>query len=399
MIRAFKSKYIDRIDTFLTAFLLTDAVLIAFMGARGMEAKSALLSSLLLYLATIIGIVRIGNDREKWIPTFLVVAILFLLMQYQYLIAPASTIDDYAPKFFMNGVGGFIIGYAIRNYYDLIKFASILSLIYALLFFTEPVTLSALRLSPMQTGYILMPLAIWLFLAYFIIWNKKNRLYLIIGIPFSLMIMLFASRGCSLSILFAILVLLYYDNKKNNRSNRKYFLKLVRVSIALGLVLSIAVYFYSITPSNNENGSFIYKYVNGQASDSNGRSDIWEIGVEILKQNSVKGIGMGMDRLLIGPSENSFIHNVLLELGMNFGIPLTLIILFLYWMPIYKVLKYEMDIDKKSLIVCLCCCVWWRLMFSDTYLKNMVIIMIIEGVAIGILSNKNSYINHKVKIK
>lgn len=384
-----KSNIIERIDTFLTAFLLTDAVVIAYMGARGMETQGASLSSYLLYMATGLGVFRIVNDRRKWIPTLSVVAVLFLLMKYQYLIAPASTIDNYAPKFFMNGVGGFIIGYAVKDYYGLIKYAFVLSLIYTVLFFTEPVTLSALHLSPMQTGYILMPLAIWLFLAFFVMDmdNKWRKLILLIAIPFSIMIVLYASRGCSVSILFAVFVLIYYDNKKHNRSNKKFISKIVKYGTVMGGVFAVAVFLYSNAPSSNEDGSLIYKYVNGQASDSNGRTDIWDIGMELIRQHSMKGMGMGMDRLYIGPTENSFVHNVLLELGMNFGVPLMIVILVLYWTPIVKVLRKEPDIDKKSLVVCLCCCVWWRLMFSDTYLKNMVIIMIIEGVAMGILVN------------
>ena len=98
-----------------------------------------------------------------------------------------------------------------------------------------------------------------------------------------------------------------------------------------------------------------------------------------IAQHWQTGMGFGADRALIG--ENFFVHNIFLELIIDFGIPVSLLVLFLYWKPIFRIRKLSFFSISTALIITLVTQSWVQLMFSSSYLMNMLNLMFIYGVA------------------
>ena len=379
-----KSNFIELFFTFLAAFQLTDTVLLEYLLESGREGISGVISQFFLYSSTLFAIASIFFDKRKWKMVIVVIAVLYLLYKYQYSIAPASVLKEFAPDFLIHGIGGFLVGYAIKDYRRLVKTAAFFSLVYGIPLIIEPITHSFLHKQPQITGYMLTPLVIWMLLEYFT--NvKRPKIYLIVGILLSLSIVLFASRGCALSILLAVFILTYYDNKKKGKEYSALIKKYLKVFITITILLSATLAYFSTHKYEGSDGSVIAKMMSGQVDDNNGRFDYWEIGMELAKEYAIKGMGMGVDRDFINPMTHTFVHNVILEVFLNFGLPIGLFIFFCYWTPIVKLLRSDADVDKKTIVACMCAMVWIRLLFSDSYLKNMIILMIVYGVAMGCL--------------
>ena len=134
-------------------------------------------------------------------------------------------------------------------------------------------------------------------------------------------------------------------------------------------------------------GAFISKLAAGSANDSNGRTDIWELGLLSIAKNWQVGMGFGADRAILG--DDIFIHDIFLELFINFGIPLSLILLFFYWRPIVKTVKQDHLSIPIALLMTLVFRTWGQLLFSSSYLTNMLNIMFIYGVALRLYVNNN----------
>ena len=125
-------------------------------------------------------------------------------------------------------------------------------------------------------------------------------------------------------------------------------------------------------------------------TDNNGRDYLLELGMAIVVENPWNGIGIDGDIDLLGKIVDNypFIHNVIVELFMDFGIPVALLLIYLYFKPIYKLIRTWGPGYQTLFIIALLCSVWIRLFFSDSYINNMYNIMFLFGVVLGISREK-----------
>lgn len=370
-----KSKITKEIYEFIAALTLTDLFLIEYLSEHASGGLSTIISMLLLYTSAFIGVMRIALDKKKYIPAIIVVLFILVLCQYERSVTSREA-GEYISRFMVHSIGGFIIGLGVRNYYALVKYASWVACIYGLFLIMEPITHSLLpNMSAMSIGYIISPLVIWIIMGRFL--NACPQWTFLICVPLAITTILFTSRGCGLSIISALLV--YYYFKKNIMAKP---IKIIGVALVVFLAFQFFFDYFASKAASLEygEGSLLEKISHGYADSDNGRTDIWTAGIGIIESNWLSGTGIAMDRDI---GSFVFVHNIVLELMIHFGIPLGVLMLILYWTSYLR--KFNtFSSSHKFLLIGLACMFWIKLLFSDSYLSNMMGLMFMFGLSFSI---------------
>lgn len=386
-----KSNILTKVFLLLSAFTLTDNVLIAYFEANGNSGMTDMLGAPLLSVVTICSLFYIVFDRKIWRPSILTVIVILFLAWFQKNHDVYNTSDEYTTSFIIHGIGGFFMGLAIKDYELYIKYLGIISSVYLIILITEPVNHAILQGGAMLTGYIMTTLIVYLVLSYYTVF-RKNKLFLYQGILMSFLVFFLTSRGCGITL--AMLWLFFYLREKiqEGKPIRKTIIIIGLVVIVFILLLPYAASYFLSTNADVSDGSLANKYASGNAGDSNGRSDIWLLGIVAISQYWHTGMGFGADRIVSG---DSFIHDIFLELIIDFGIPITIFIVYFYWRPIIKLFKYNRYSIPAAFVAALAIRSWGQFLFSNSYLMNMMILMFLFGVSIRL----DTYIPKKSKFK
>lgn len=368
----------DKFISAFAAFTLSNSFIINYFNYNGMEGIGADISTWCLYLLTIISLFSIIQDRKYWNSVLIMVALFLFLVMYERRVDLFGTVHEYDSTFLIHGIGGFLIGLTIKNVKLFTKYISILSSVYLLILITEPINHAILHMDEMLTGYLMTGLTINLVLAYYTVFNK-NKLILFEAIISSVIIALFTARGCGVAIVLSWLCFYYLDRKKNNLHTGKTLFRLA-ILVLIGYVVFSSMAGRIISSGLElEEGSLLEKISSGYADSSNGRDEVWEIGVGLLLRSPLTGIGFGADRTV---DVVFFVHNIILEICINFGIPLAIFILLLYWVTTLKGIKVAPYSVISFLIIAQILKTWVQLMFSSSYLHTMLPLMFIVGLSI-----------------
>ena len=117
-------------------------------------------------------------------------------------------------------------------------------------------------------------------------------------------------------------------------------------------------------------------FVSGEIGYDSSRSIIYEYLIQSLERDPISGIGMRGDRALLeglnlGESNVAYAHNVFLEILLTFGMLIgSIIILFLMYLFIWKLLLKQMDCKIKGLLLSLFTVSFLQLMTSRTFLTE-----------------------------
>lgn len=377
----------ESLYSLLVAFTLTNGVLINIVNASGFMAMGQIISSWSLAITTIIStILTITNNKTRWV-AIMTTIILALLVVYQLKIDLYNTVDEYTSKFLINGVAGLMIGLSIRNIDTFFRYISYFSILYLLILIGEPINHALMKQNEMVTGYLMSTLVLVSILSYFTVF-KKNIFVLILSVFCSFTILFFCSRGCGLTIILAWLILFIWNRYRLGISiTRSIFIIMLLLfcgywlfNLTINYILSVGISF--------ETGSLLEKISSGYANSYNGRDEIWSWGMSIISKHGLTGIGFGGDRVF---GDFVFIHNIFLELLIDFGIPLTIIILFIYWRVVYKGFMVNKTSYVSALIIIFVLRYWVQLLFSSSYLDSMLGLMFIIGLSLHeIKFNKNN---------
>lgn len=379
-----QNDYFCLLHTFLVAVTITDGVLINLLSAQINPVLADNVGRFLLYSTTIISLVRILNSRQNY-KSFVLSGITILAMYYYQKNIVTTSSSDLLQDFIVHGIGGLIIGYSVKDFAKLVKYVGIISLVYCIILIGEAYNHSLLALGNMSTGYLLAPLAIWLLLNYYL---GKGRIFLYVAIPQILLITLFSSRGCGLSIFVAWVIFITYRNYYKGNNSGKILRNYCVFGLAAYFLFMISENFIIANHLVGDDSSFIGRVIYGGANKSSGRDLIWLEAVRIISENPLTGIGMGMDRDYLGYlSTGGYVHNLILEVLMNFGIIFGTIVLTLYMIPIIKLLKNSKDIVVVMTIWSLIAMYIVRLFVSGSYLNSSFELLILLGIA---LSNKKT---------
>lgn len=383
---------VKNIYYFLVAFALTNSALITFLSNVVDGDLPTLLNRVTLYAIVIISIGLIISKKEAIAKVLPAALFLGCLVVFQVIFFDQPEGSSYLNNFVIHGFGGLCVGIALTDYKKLIKFAGALSFLFGLIFIAEPINRSLLKVNEMSTGYSLIPLVIFMLLWFFTSEQKSRYILLLVAFPLGITTFLFTSRGCGLSIVLA--VAMFYITKlllkKQKINKRMLFLSFSLVLLFVLSTVLIGSGFINIDGLNE--GSLLYKIFNGTLIDSNGRSEIWDMGFDILREYPWIGVGFGGDHIIAESyfERYSSIHNVLLEVLINFGIPLGLLIICMYFIRFYKGVKNRVDYTAVMLVWAITSSFLLKLVFSSTYLDNMLPVMLVYGICTNLYYSKRN---------
>lgn len=371
------------IQVFFVALTPFVKILTLFFTNRGIGDVASQLGSLVIYVTILISLLILVENKRfssylRYAIRILLVFIVLYLFQ-RILTSQTTLVNSHISNFVLVGIGAFTIGYSLSDINQYIKRIGIISIVIGLIFLFEPITGALLAEDNMVTGYTLAPICIYglLYSLY-----TTNTLIKILAILPCITVTLFTSRGCGLSIIsFYLLGLIW----KNRMSFKKALVLIGVFSLVAWGVFSLALNWVG----DVADGSMLGKYLSGELTSDNGREYLLELGWLLVLQNPLTGLGIDGDIAILNRYiENyPFIHNVIVELFLDFGIPIGLVLLLLYFMPIIRSIKRAKNTTLSLLLIAMLCGVWIRLFFSDSYSNNLFNIMLLLGLA---LSNRHS---------
>jgi len=375
----------NQITLFLIASALTVKAPCQYLIVNGYSGISASLSSITMYISTVMALLLCCMNRKRLLVFTVVTIILGSTFLHQFVVLNAGLPGRYWTHFIITSVAGLACGIVIDKVEHFIDYVGSLSAVYAVLFLSEILLGKANMYDSMVLGYTLSPLVGWLLLK----WHKNRRglksIELMLAIGLSLFILVNTSRGCLLTVIVLLFAIKYADIRLHNKSVGKMFVWLLVIAgISIGVISILPIFLKNYSSLH---GSVFQKIMSGELFDDNGRFDILGKAFQILKENWVLGVGMGVDRELAG---YVFCHNVIVEIFLGFGLLLGGIFMFIYAWKVVKAIVRNMDNYSGELLLVLCCIIWVRLMVSDTYLDNMYGIMLILGLALNRLRTRDT---------
>ena len=215
---------------------------------------------------------------------------------------------------------------------------------------------------------------------------KRKRLDLLLLVIYFIVITFFANRGALIACIAVISIFTFH------RSKRKFFyiinsifitilfliidlknIAIKIISLLNTLLINHNIYSYSIN-------KFSLALVNGIASSSSGRDVLYSQAQDIIKDGFIpRGIGYFQYK-----TSEIYPHNFFLDLFIVFGF-LGLGILGLLILMFIKFYSKEMDSKKRDVVTLFLIMVFFRLMFSSTFIYDTSF-----WILIGLLINRES---------
>ncbi len=180
-----------------------------------------------------------------------------------------------------------------------------------------------------------------------------NKKYIDLGIFIVsvVMILLQGSRGALLCIVLAIALIEIYKWKAlKHVSSKKYYAVLITLTITIiALVLGWSVInriMIKALSALHINSRSINMLLEGSLADENGRDRIRAVSINMIRDGGVFGYGFYGDRFVIGQRWSyGYPHNLLLEVLIQFGVPLGSIILIIF---VWSIVRMGLSITDTS---------------------------------------------------
>lgn len=390
-----KNMLLENIQLLLAAYVMSDKAIVRIMNLYVGEFAGKVAGTWMLYVCVSISLLLLFLRRD--LKDLLKVTIIFVIIYFFQMLFHydmRSIFEEYQFQIIVIGISGFIVGRSINKFKKYIKYYGSICFIIGIVLFMEPINREILQVGTQMLGYTMMPIIIGLLMR----WNddKKKRFHLILALILSVFTIIFTERGCGLSII-AVLFFLW---KLNTEHIKKRYIKVGLVILPIAFILLLSwdmIYSLVNTSLNISSSSFLNKLMQNQLFNDNDRIKIINYCLMFLRQSPLTGLGVGVGKYLlleINPYY-PYPHNIIIELFIDFGIPFSVLLLYLYVKICRSGLKYAQDKSEKFVIIALLCEEWIKLMVSDSYVNNTFTIMVIIGFA---MSMKNiSIIKHKLK--
>lgn len=221
-----------------------------------------------------------------------------------------------------------------------------LALIYALSFFTGRVVFESYNMG-FSYGLLIPMLSLYI---------RKNFWSVIASFFMFLMIIALGSRGAA--VIFVCYLL--YDFLINNK---RFFFYFILVGIGVFLLIPYFIDFLSNLGVTSRTLSLL---LSGQMDSDSGRGYIYQWCIEKLMQFPLFGLGLFGDRVILS---GSYCHNIFLEIAINFGIPLAILIIF--GLFIWIVIQYFRFMpENRGFLAMILLAVLIKLFVSGSYLED-----------------------------
>ena len=380
----------------LASFLFFSGLVVNSLNNFGHDDFASLLNKILLYSSSVLAVVIVIKNHTKLSYLFPVVLLLLLAAIYQFVFLKTSMTSQFMVPFLIHSLGGFFIGISIGKVNSFIKCLSFFSLVFGLVFITEPINHFLMGLSNMSTGYTLTPIVLLLLVGYFV---NHHKVFLILSIILGLEVILFTSRGCGLSIILCFIIFIILKNREKKKTPLHTFFTIVVLII---LLLSALIIAESIIVRNEvllySNSAFISRLIYGGAFESSGRDLIWGSALGLIKDNLFFGVGVGVDRVLLSNvPQYMYSHNIVLEILLNYGLVLGLVFIVSYVAFICKATLLIKSNTYLFLVFAFVCAYLVRLIFSGSYLDSSFEVLFIIGLSASLISKRESACFSNVK--
>lgn len=328
------------------------------------------LTLLLLLFCALRKSIRI-NTRTIWLFAIpLLLLILKMPFEYHTISSDGNIAIEYLIKLLTIGVSGILIGTMKFDYHALLRYGYIVAWINFILICWIPLlNINNSHSDPssyMRFGYAILPSVVLSFSYMFC--EKKTFWALVLLILSSIEMFIYGARGAFLT--FLVFIILFLLSSPETKLAKK-------TSLIIFLIISGFIFFSylpSIISILNGYGINTYSlikysnYLNGEnlASVSSGRDVLYISAVERIIHSPIFGSPFNTCYVDFHNFGLSYYHNVLLDLAVNFGIPLTIIFIAMF---LYKSNRILITKDKRIITVflVLLCIPMGRLFVSSNF--------------------------------
>lgn len=258
--------------------------------------------------------------------------------------------------FFSRIAPGFIIADAVDDYNRVFKQVTKwrwLVLVYIVLFVS--VGMSSARYYYLYVGYnLLFPTLILLFAN-----EKQQALDKMVAIAAILVILLFCARGTALVLIPAVVLFYAVQVFRIGNTYKKFIV--IGIMILIGVLLLVFLddifeYLYKLFPGSRT----LFYIMNGNIMNSSGRDSYYSAGIEELLDHPFKVRGILGDRYFYGQRlgiqdfEGAFAHNVILEVMLQFGVVIGLVLSIAFMIVIVKACIYGLKMNNTAITITIC---------------------------------------------
>lgn len=225
-----------------------------------------------------------------------------------------------------------------------------------------------------------------IFLTYMYYKERKKRFLLLSFIAVG-QILLYASRTAILSYVFYIILIVLFENNDKNKNYKKALLGII---IFAGITLITSNTFMmgvsDFCTKHHISSKIIDSFINNNNHLDGGRVVLWKKSLTLINSN-LFGMGVYSDHYYL----NVYVHNIILQIFMSYGVLIGLVIVLWLIKTIYTML-FKSCGNNKSLFIIFFSLSFIRLMLSYSfwYDINFWIMLAIYSI------NKDEIINNKL---
>ncbi|MFW6008892.1 MAG: O-antigen ligase family protein [archaeon] len=326
------------------------------------------------------------KKKKIFINTYIISFFIFLSHIFIFSQNAKQIINLIFPFFFMS-LPSFIYAYSIENLnefkkvmFKLSKYILLIGFVISILNLLKLLSIGSYSMS--LSYYMLLPAL--MYLNYF--FNKKKLSYILFFLISLMIIISFGARGPILCIsIYFLYELIRFNKKMDIKSFILYVLIIFSLIIIVFFYEDILIFINDFLGNFGIRSRTINLFIRENIHMS-GRDDIFMKGIQTIRDNPLIGVGIAGDRHLRG----NYIHNIFLEILMNYGVIIGLfLIILILSMSIWGIFLNEKN--KSDLIA-----IWFCMGFVPLLVSSSYLIKIEFWIFLGILFNLFS---RKSKIK
>ena len=197
------------------------------------------------------------------------------------------------------------------------------------------------------------------------LFNKRNWVDIFIVIIGLAQIFSFGNRGSMVAIvLFLLISVLQLPNSQLSKA-WKLFISFL-LGVAFIFLKQISLFFFNLISAFGMSARIFEKVIEGTfLVDESRMESYWKPLLEIIKNESFFGYGIGGDRVVGGVI---YAHNIVLELLISFGVVFGAILFIWICIHIFRGFKHSADATSRNMVLVLVCSGFVPLFVSGTYL-------------------------------
>ena len=390
-----KMSFSSKMLVFLYLFSLAPVLYLILMGVNariGLSSINEVLPSIVMGVLAVLSIGALWKRLKWWDLLFVVAVGAFYI--YSPNIYPQTTYDILmrAPEFLLTVLPYYLIGASMDLKKDsntllhvgrIAVLATLLLVVVGRLFGLS-MSFYDDRSENMGQAYLfLTPLL-------FIVWNELRHHnttdFLLSGIGL-IMLLGFGTRGPVFSLVLFVALMLVIKA----RSLSKILLLIIAALVVILLMDPLLSVFSDILSVFGMSDRAVSSMMDVENMDTSGRDDLWEYLINMINHNGSYGSGLYSDRsVIVINGENTYAHNIFLELAFDFGIMITVAVLaVMLIMFVLDVIKLK-NTEMLSLWLVFFCFGFVPLLISDSYLERSEFWLLL-GLSMTVLRTPRNY--------